>query len=165
MNPIDLSVDDLHTYLYKKLRRVYLKSHDRDFVVPITLHLFTPDGKTVELVPPDQSEEFKQIFALVTRFLIKNTGIVRYAFFCEAWVAEGYKMTELDSGEYLMPSEREDKKEVLFVFVQDKDGSQSGGAYELIRNWKTGYVIDLKSMRGPEGSIMDFAGRFADLFN
>lgn len=103
-------------------------------------------------------------------------GVVRYVFASEAWIASysGDAAREaMDNPNRPMPSQMENRIEAMTIQAIDKDGSQASAALEMVRDWQTGLVTDLKehmidravpSDMRKEGS-MKLAGRFTSLLD
>lgn len=101
-------------------------------------------------------------------------GVVRYVFASEAWIASysgDDAQKAMKDPNRPMPSQVESRIEAMTIQVIDKDGSQASAALEMVRDWQTGLVTDLKEHLMDrfvpsdvrKGSGMKLAGRFASL--
>ena len=112
------------------------------------------DQPPVILGAPWSCEEEKQMALSLIRFILnKDPTIHSYSFISEAWVAEENAKHPIG----LMPSQREDKREVVIISAFDRQGGETRV-----------YVIE----RGPDGRVSDlvldphtvFEGRVHNLF-
>lgn len=98
----------------------------------------------------------KDAIAEQLKTIIKAHDIEVYGFFAEAWAAS-YARDKVDK----MPSQREDKREIVVTVVVSKDGDRLCSAMEINRDWETGGAV----LGEPECSGDSFGGRFAELFD
>jgi hypothetical protein len=98
----------------------------------------------------------KAATAEALRAMFKMKGVIMYAFIAEAWMA-AYRDKKVD----LMPSQREDRKEVVITIAVGKDGTRVCSASDINRDWETGGAV----LSEPDNMGDQFAGRFADLFD
>lgn len=62
----------------------------------------------------------------------REMGGARYVGIVESWMATDTR-EEYESGTFVPPSQRPDKKEIVMIFGEDIDGSCLMGAYHIVR--------------------------------
>jgi hypothetical protein len=119
-------------------------------------HIQFKDRAPAIMAAPWQDERQKSAFIYALRYALKDfkASVVNYAGLSEAWVAREHK----DHPTGLMPSEREDKKEVVVVSAGDHTQAVMK-AWEIVRDAK-GRVTDLVEDKDMAGC---FGGRMFDL--
>ena len=113
------------------------------------------DRPAMVLATPWDGEDEKSRVIFAIRMLLKNPEVLSYSFLSEAWIA--FEDARHPTG--LMPSQREDKREVVIINAFDRQSGQMR-IYEIKRDRK-GRVSDL--VKDPEG-IDRFEGRLFNLF-
>jgi hypothetical protein len=145
--------------------------------VPEIMPTFTIVAGNGQIVPivtpfvgdPENMEQIKNTIALGLRLAMRQMRAKRYSMMVEAWMASFD--SEKDSGEQRAGREireLENKIEVVQIIVCDPTGT-IGTALEIIRDWETGSITELKEIMQQQ-SLKDeepakFSGRFADLLD
>lgn len=145
------SRDDLFALALAQAERVLIGKPGAE-IVPMWLVIY-PQGAL--LCPtPFHGEQSKDAVAGAIRNLMRGVGATQYSLVTEAWMAEG----KAD----LPPAKRSDRVEVVMILVADHDGSTMR-SYEIIRDWDSGVVTELKSKGESEDGMA--MGRFSDLLS
>ena len=112
-------------------------------------------------------EEHKQQWSKLCRKFFKEWDVRHYGMVTEAWMAMASPDEVTLGGKakrnIRMPSEREDRQEVVFVNTADRRDRRYMVALEMIRD-HTGQVVDLKELysANPDDLSSRFSGRFAN---
>lgn len=112
----------------------------------------------VELLTPFEGSESKDLTALGLRRVMAEVHAKRYLFMSEAWVVSRNSLSDINGRP---PSQCEDRIEVVVVVAGDHDETTSK-TYELIRDWESGKVIELKDT-GHDHAGGTLGGRFAGM--
>lgn len=131
-----------------------------------TWHLLSGNNQTALIVTPfiGPDENVKDLVAMTIRKFISETHVKRYAFMSEAWLATSSK--EQWKNNKLPPSQRSDRVEVIIIMAQGRDDEGLMKAFEIVRDWETGKVTDLKPYQTDmPGSNRVGGGRFANLYD
>jgi hypothetical protein len=92
-------------------------------------------------------EDNKDAFVEQCRTMFKVWGVERYVFTSEAWLAESRQEdTSRGVPKEDMPSQREDRLEVTIVTAIER-GKSVFTCLEMIRDWDTGKVNELREMK------------------
>lgn len=166
------SVREVATIIKDGLMREY--AEDKDFEVPVHAMLLGYDPKNQIIVKPNGTfdEASKNEFSSFMRFVLQHRSdqqernpVKRYVFVCEAWTISRDSKSALQDK---MPSDCDDRIEVVFIDVRDRDGDFCWEAYELVRDWTTGKVIELwpHFSRHPDeqGDLKGMGGRMMNFF-
>ena len=148
----------------KKMAETIMEMHKGLYVAnPKTelmpgVFLVCQNGDIAPIVTGFGPDADKDYFAFFLRVKMKEWNVVRYAFFSEAWVA--------DASSNIMPSKREDRKEITMVCVEDKTSPPHAVMLEIVRDWEDGTVtgfkpLDLQVSMSDAG--VTFGGRFSGL--
>ena len=152
------SIDTMHEHLRETATKAY-----KDGIEEIPPHwtIATKNGQVLDIITPFVGEDSKQTVATVMRGLMGSIDAIRYGFMSESWMVSVKDKSQIDGRP---PSERDDRIEVLVVVCSDGEQSKMR-AYELIRDWDSGSVTELKLLESmssdEEGSRVE--GRFANL--
>ena len=114
----------------------------------------TGEGELLIVLTPVDDDTDKDMVAEAIRKLIKTSNADRYAMAMESWFASG---TAESFNNSLMPSQRSDRKEGVFISAEDRNGETRAFVHEIER--KAGKV-QLK----PPSSLGGNFGRFANMF-
>lgn len=115
--------------------------------------VLTKTGQSAIIATPFFGEESKGQIAEAMRDFMRRVGAVRYTMASEAWLASG------KSPDGRPPKDRDDRIEVVMICGCGKGESQMR-TFEIIRDWQTGVVTELKPM---EGDLDVVSGRFSGL--
>jgi len=89
------------------------------------------DQHTVIVTPWKDSDEKRELVQAL-RTMFKAIGVTRYVFMCEAWALVTGDMAEVNR--YIgRVGEHPDRREILTVRAEDKDGNQMAGWYYILR--------------------------------
>lgn len=107
-------------------------------------------------------EAMKDQFADHMRGLLHQWRAERYVFISEAWLAE-IDTTKDDPGwEHLPPSQRNDRKEIMMLVAADRKKTKER-MLEMVRDWTTGCVTELKADPKRDEAAASMGGRFSTL--
>ncbi len=182
--PVDFeTVNGLIDHMTRYVRDYWLgeDARDKDDAKKQFLPMVTAVCANGDIVPmmigTNFDEDSKDDLVEMCQINFNKWGVVRYVFASEAWLAsyEGdAARAELDKKDRLPPSQVESRVEVMTIQAVDRDGTHAFAALEMVRDWSTGLVTDLKEfqieravppdMRKP-GSQMQFKGRFSTLMD
>ena len=113
------------------------------------------------VLTPFTGDDSKDNAVKVIKEIIKEKGIVRAAFMAEAWEVVVRKgQPEYDHPEDFRPSEHEDRREIIQLSVESKDGIMMGGYYILRPEHGKATLSPLKC----EEMTNDYGGKFSGLF-
>lgn len=157
MPPLFGDVTTLHEFLIGMHKKFYADA-DADAVLQPMVFVVCENGDVAPIMTAFDGDDTKDAFAAFLRENFPKWGVVRYAFFAEAWAA----VIDHPKGEYVRPSQSDNRKEIVATVCIDRDGTQKMSTLELVRDWQTGKVIDLVTMDDYDGT--GIAGRFAELF-
>jgi hypothetical protein len=88
--------------------------------------VLTERGHSLIVATPFIGEDSKQMVADAMRYLMSETGAVRYSFATEAWMAKG----EAPDGR--PPAQREDRVEAVMIIGCDR-GESKMASFEIVR--------------------------------
>jgi hypothetical protein len=156
MSAPHLSLDEMVAHCHDHARNMLIGKANAQ-LMPF-FHVQFKDRPPAIMAAPWRDDREKSAFISGLRFALKAFGpsVVNYAGLSEAWVASEHK----DHPTGLMPSEREDKKEVVVVTAGDHKSARML-AWEIIRDAK-GRVTDLVEDKDMKNC---FGGRMFDLLN
>ncbi len=88
------------------------------------------DGKEYQIViaTPWCSIEEKHGAVAALREMFREHNVQRYVFVCEGWMVEVRKLPN-----EIAPSEHPDRREVITIVAEDRDGSQMSGQFYILR--------------------------------
>ena len=109
--------------------RIFLESDDHE-VHPMW-HAVMGNGEHMLIATPWQDDTEKEIALEMLRSVFRQHHVKRFAFIVEAWLAVAATKEEVFEGP--RPSEHPDRREVLMVTAEDRDGSQIMGTYYILR--------------------------------
>jgi len=115
------------------------------------------DGSAEQYLVDIENEQQKQMLCDQLSEHFKSTNVQYYAFFTEAWAAI-YQDRQMN----VQPSKREDRTEIVLTIVADNEGNKLGSTLEMVRDWNTNRVVELKEY---EMNATAFSGRFAELLD
>jgi hypothetical protein len=148
---------------FRQAKELYLEKGVQD-MMPIWL-IVCQNNEILPILTPFNDVKTKNSTALLIRAILQITKAKRYAFLSEAWVKtmQGAEARDYEKGKpMLAPSEYEDKQEVVHITGEDNEGHSAFEAWEIVRDWETGKVVDLKPHSAfSEGQL---SGRFMNLF-
>jgi hypothetical protein len=93
-------------------------------------HAVRDNDENVLIATPWSNDEEKQATVDALRHLFRAHHVKRFAFMVEAWVRQAASMEDINS---CPPSEHPDRREVLMITAEDRDGSQIMGFYYILR--------------------------------
>jgi hypothetical protein len=95
-------------------------------------HAIQGDGEHVLIATPWRDDVEKAITIDQLRKYFRERQVKRFAFIVEAWTARQVQtLREVNEGP--RPSEHPDRREVLMISAEDRDGSQIMGQYYILR--------------------------------
>jgi hypothetical protein len=109
--------------------RMFLESDNHE-VLPMW-HAVLGNDEHALIATPWSNDEEKQITVNGLRQLFAAEHVKRFAFIVEAWTAQAKSEREVRDGP--RPSEHPDRREVLMIHAEDRDGSQIMGQYYILR--------------------------------
>lgn len=127
------------------------------------------NGDIVPLVNATSfSEAEKQSWTRLCRDLFKLWKVRHYAMISEAWMAESTPDDLDEDGHFkddtLMPSQRADRKEVIFIAAADRRDRTYGLNLIMDRDFQTGKVVGFRNfIEGEASASQNFSGRFMSL--
>jgi hypothetical protein len=93
------------------------------------------------------------IVGRLRRIIREAGGVYMYSVTAESWCAH--------ASSNVRPSKCENREEIIWTIVEHRDGRRACGIWELVRDWATGRVTELKEWDGID--VDSIAHRF-DLF-
>jgi hypothetical protein len=151
------TIDELLDAAIDYARFTLVGHKDAELVPVFFIHYEDKNQPDTMVSAPWGDEDHKVMVIRAMRRMLSVTNAHSYWFVTEAWMA--YENTRHPTG--LMPSEREDKREVVIVNAFDRRGGKMR-VYEICRN-PDGVVIEL--VGDPEDDDIQFKGRMFNLFN
>ena len=120
---------DLFDVAAENAARMFNESDDHE-VLPMW-HAVFGNNEHALIATPWSNDEEKQITVNGLRKMFAAKQVKRYAFIVEAWIAQVTTMREVRDGP--RPSQHPDRREVLMITAEDRDGSQIIGQYYILR--------------------------------
>lgn len=140
-----------------------LKMQDREGEVPPIWTLVAPRKTVVLMTAWNNDQQKNHACHIISNMLHEpRLGILHYSLVSEAWVAGYDKDVDIHSADYLMPSQRPDREEVLFAFSFDRDGGKLADVYKMHRDARG--KIDRRDKTTLFEDFKDMSGRMWDLF-
>lgn len=134
-------------------------------LVPVTLMMMQdPDSGNVGMAVMEMdmsSEQAKDMASMKIRFIASNNTVYGLVFMSEVWMAKAESKEELESEDFIPPSQREDKQEALMVTFES-EGDNIMTIYDIVRN-DDGVVVGFKEQVNDD--IGSFEGRFANFLS
>ena len=127
---------ELFNIAAKNAAKMFLESDDHE-VLPMW-HAVFGNNEHALIATPWSNQEEKEAVVKGLRKMFAAKQVKRYAFIVEAWIAQ-VGPSDLDEGvtrgEYKgpPPSQHPDRREVLMITAEDRDGSQIIGQYFILR--------------------------------
>ncbi len=147
-----LNVDELLDHAVEHARKV-LVGKPKAALMPTWL--IQVKDQTMILGTPWDGDNDKDIVITAMRMLMKLRDVQSYSFMSEAWKA----IESLDHPTGLMPSQREDKVEIVLINACDRNGAKVR-SYEIKRG-PDAVITDL--VLDKQGSEDHFSGRLFNL--
>jgi hypothetical protein len=91
-------------------------------------HVVDGDNQNILIATPWSSDEEKEAITFSLRLLFRQQRVKRLAFIVEAWIVSA--RTERISSP---PSKHPDRREVVMITAEDRDGSSLHGMYYVLR--------------------------------
>jgi hypothetical protein len=104
--------------------------HEMGSVSPIW-HAVPAQGDHLLIATPWRSDDEKEIAMEFLRDKFKEMNVQRFVCVVEAWAVMGRSLASVVSG--VRPSEHPDRREVIRVQAEDRDGSVLSGQYYILR--------------------------------
>lgn len=95
-------------------------------------HAIDGDGEHMLIPTPWNSQEEKETVVEGLRALFAIAKVQRYAMVCEAWIVE-IKTSDISEVYNTIPSEHPDRREVIRIIVEDRNGKTLSGQYYILR--------------------------------
>jgi hypothetical protein len=93
-------------------------------------HAVNGKNENILIATPWGDEDEKDATVDALRHLFRAQHVKRFAFIVEAWVRQAVSMEDINS---CPPSEHPDRREILMITAEDRDGSQIMGFYYILR--------------------------------
>lgn len=123
-------------------------------------HLVSTTGADALIVTPFEGDQSKDAVAMMIAGVMKAAPISRYVFVCEAWMAKSFEK----KWDGRPVSQREDKVEALIV-TGEEHGRSVMKTWEIVRDWDSGAVIELKPGFSTDEENTTAEGRFCNLLD
>jgi hypothetical protein len=94
-------------------------------------HAVNGKDEHILIATPWSSDEEKDITQQGLRRMFQVQCVKRFAFICEAWTAQVSTMAEVNDGP--RPSEHPDRREVLMISAEDREGNAISGFFYILR--------------------------------
>jgi len=95
-------------------------------------HAIDRDGENLVIVTPWADHDQKHVIVDHLRAFFRERGVTRYAFMCEAWSLVTPDLNDYDRYAGRL-NEHPDRREILTIQAEDKDGNQVAGWYYILR--------------------------------
>jgi hypothetical protein len=151
-----MTLDEMIEAAEKHARKILINEKGAQLI--ITFLIDSPDELAIIGTPWSNSKQRRQCLELI-QFMLKAKKATAYSIVSESWVSTEPKEKHLQSG--LMPSQREDRKEIVMIIAVNKKGEKKCRSLNIVRN-NDAIIIDLpldKEMN--EGTL---GGELANLF-
>lgn len=125
----ELSFQQLFEAARDNAKRLFLESDNYE-VAPLW-HAISGDNENMLIMTPWYSNEEKAETVVGLRMLFAAAQVKRYAFICEAWTV--HVPIGMDWREEMPPSQHPDRREVLRIMVEDRNGQRKSGSYFILR--------------------------------
>jgi hypothetical protein len=122
-------LQELFDHAAENAARLFNESDDHE-VLPMW-HAVQDDGEHMLIATPWRDDAEKEIAMEMLRDVFRQHRVKRFVFIVEAWIARVGTMAEVNEGP--RPSEHPDRREVLMISGEDRDGSQIMGVYYILR--------------------------------
>lgn len=98
-------------------------------------HAVAGNGENVIIATPWRNDDQKDATIRALRQVFAAKQVKRFAFVCEAWMATADPSQGRTAATYsgVMPSKHPDRREVLMIRAEDRDGSMLAGMYYILR--------------------------------
>lgn len=151
------NLDQLFDLAREHAERVLVGAPKERQLMPIW-HLVPERGDEMVIMTPFDCETAKMIVLAQLRDYMREKAVVRYVFITEAWAVRTTK--EEYAKDKRPPSERDNRVEIVQIVGAERGGEGQGRAFEIVRDWTTGQVTELKPL---DQSATQMSGRFANL--
>jgi hypothetical protein len=94
-------------------------------------HAVDGNDEHILIATPWNNDDEKDIASGALRQMFRAKKVKRFAFICEAWTAEVSTMAEVREGP--RPSEHPDRREVLMINAEDREGNSLSGFFYILR--------------------------------
>lgn len=121
-----LKLQELFDLASTNAARMFLGSPDHE-VLPMW-HAVTGKNENILIATPWSSDDEKDMTVKALRLMFAEKQVKRFAFVVEAWVASVKTLADVTR-----PSEHPDRREVLMITAEDRDGSSIMGWYYILR--------------------------------
>jgi hypothetical protein len=102
-------------------------------------------SETIPVLCPFDDDRSKDLAISVLRRKVRELGdVYMYAFISEGWALR--LPPGSDPSKSVRPSKSDQRIELVTTMVVHRDGTRLSDMHELIRDWKTGHVIELKAL-------------------
>lgn len=121
-----LKLQELFDLAAKNAARIWNESHE---VLPMW-HAIQGNGENTLIATPWSDDDEKEIALAMLRDFFREKHVKRFAFIVEAWVRQAKSLEDVHS---CPVSEHEDRREVLMISAEDRDGTAMMGWYYILR--------------------------------
>lgn len=94
-------------------------------------HAVDGNDQHILIATPWRDDDEKDATSQALRTMFRAKNVKRFAFICEAWVATVKTLAEVNDG--LRPSEHPDRREVLMINAEDRQGNELSGFFYILR--------------------------------
>lgn len=126
MTPLT-ELQDFFAITAENLSRMFRESGE---VVPMW-HAVDGNDEHILIATPWSSDEEKDITSRALRQMFRAKKVKRFAFMVEAWTAEVSTLAEVNEGP--RPSEHPDRREVLMITAENREGNSLSGFFYILR--------------------------------
>ena len=123
-----LTLEQLFKVACDNAARIFDQGPDHE-VLPMW-HAVAGNGENVLIATPWSSDEEKDAAVRSLRMLFARDQVKRFAFITEAWIRQARSMDDALDGRV---SEHEDRREVVMISAEDRDGSMLMGWFYILR--------------------------------
>ena len=123
-----LTLTDLFHVAAKNAARMFETSDDHE-VLPMW-HVVAGNGDNILVATPWSDDDEKDNALDAMRVIFRKHHAKRFAFITEAWIRQAASLEDASNGRV---SEHEDRREVLMVSAEDRDGRALMGWFYILR--------------------------------
>jgi len=98
----------------------------------IPMWVVESETEVVPILAPFSGDDEKNASIAFVREKAKSMNANVVGFMCEAWVVEKIG-ADIDEAEKIIPSEHDDRREIIQIHAEDRDGNVAIGSYYILR--------------------------------
>jgi hypothetical protein len=122
---------DLKSFFDRAAEQAAVIFRERGEFAPMW-HAVAGDGEHLLIMTPWEDSESKHAIVDRLRQLFRARGVTRYAFMCEAWAVMASNLEDYDQYAGRL-KEHPDRREILTVHAEDRDGGTIAGWFYILR--------------------------------